>query len=224
MDPNKKSVQDFLSIAIHDLREPVRAIRAGSEIIASVSRGSSDPRTVHGLQFINEGADRMEILIRNLAEFTNEELRDMDVSSVALDRALKEAEARISAECKHCGASIARDSLPVVKGDFNALSLVFRNLLDNACKFRGDAAPLIHVGATSAGSEWIISVRDNGVGFNREYRDIVFKPFERLNGKKHPGSGLGLTLAKRIVERHGGKIWAESSPGSGSEFSFSLPA
>ena len=130
---------------------------------------------------------------------------------------------QLAGQMQETHATLTLDPLPAVKGDFLALAMLFRCLIENACKFRGEAAPCIHVGAVQQGSEWILSVRDNGVGFAPEYRDRIFRPFERLNGKRYPGSGLGLPLAKRIVERHGGRMWAESKPGEGCVCWFSLP-
>jgi signal transduction histidine kinase len=109
-------------------------------------------------------------------------------------------------------------------GDFFALANVFRNLIENACRFRGTEPLCIHVGSMKNGSEWILSVRDNGMGFKPEYAEVIFEPFQRLNGRQYPGSGLGLPVARSIVELHGGKVWTESIPGQGSIFRLSLPA
>jgi chemotaxis family two-component system sensor kinase Cph1 len=110
-----------------------------------------------------------------------------------------------------------------VLGNAISLATVFRCLIANACKFRGKATPSIHVGVERQGADWIFSVRDNGPGFDPAYCERVFRPFERLNGRQYAGSGLGLSLAKRIIEQHGGNIWAESRPGEGAIFRFSLP-
>jgi signal transduction histidine kinase len=114
--------------------------------------------------------------------------------------------------------------MPAVMGDFARLAIVLRSLIQNACKFRGEADPRIHVGVNQGGSEWVFYVRDNGLGFNPVYAERVFKPFERLNGRQYPGSGLGLAFARNILEQHGGRIWAESRLGQGSTFWFTLPA
>jgi light-regulated signal transduction histidine kinase (bacteriophytochrome) len=221
LDFDAEALRSFISVALHDLREPIRAIRAGTEILAAQC-GELDEKATRNLRFVNDGADRIEILVRNLGEFSAEELRQIELTPVALDRVVQDAKAQSSQELKGAGATITSDPLPKVEGDGEALAIVFRNLFQNACKFRADAAPAIHVSAAESGPEWIVSVRDNGMGFKPEYRELVFKPFERLNGKKYPGSGLGLTLARRIVQRHGGHMWAESTPGEGSVFSFSV--
>jgi signal transduction histidine kinase len=224
------AVREFLRIAVHDLREPLRGIRASSQLLVAIHGGSTDERAVQCMQFIAEGVDRMESLIRDIAEYLHGELRELDLTEVDLERVLAEAKRQLSAELKKNEAVLTHDPLPVVTGDFFALATVFRGLIENACKFRGEAAPRIHVGASRGvgasngvsashgvgadqrGPEWVFSVRDNGMGFDPAYQDQIFNPFGRLNGRQFPGSGLGLTFAKRILEQHGGRIWAESQP------------
>ena len=221
---NADKAHEFLTIAVHDLREPLRAIRSSSELLAGIHRESTDEDTGRYLRFILEGVDRMELLIRDIAEFCYEELRTFEPAEMDLQEALAEAQRQLSEELKKNGTVLTHDPLPAVTGDSLGLTTVFRCLIENSCKFRSAAAPAIQVRADRQGAEWVVSVRDNGQGFNPAYCDRVFEPFERLNGKRYPGSGLGLPLAKRIVEQHGGRIWAESHPGQGSTFWFTLPA
>jgi signal transduction histidine kinase len=108
-------------------------------------------------------------------------------------------------------------------GNFAALATAIRCLIANACKFRGEALLTVHIGAVREGHNWLFSVADNGLGFDPAYKDRIFRPFERLNGKQFPGSGLGLTLARKIIEQHGGDVWADSCPGQGTTISFRLP-
>jgi light-regulated signal transduction histidine kinase (bacteriophytochrome) len=214
---------DFVFIAAHDLREPLRAIRASSELLAGMRGAASAEDAARCYRFIQEGVDRAEALIHDIAEYCSLETRELDLASMEMNSALAEAAKELSEEFRSNGAVLTQDPLPAVIGDFPALTAVLRNLMANACKFRSASAPKIHVGAARQGSEWVISVGDNGLGFNPAYRDRVFRPFEKLNGKQYPGSGLGLTLAKRVVERHGGRMWAESQIGEGSVFRFTLP-
>jgi signal transduction histidine kinase len=167
--------------------------------------------------------DRLETLIHDIAEYCYTEVRESASSETDLEMVLLEAKNEVAAELKSAGATITHDPLPTVLGNAPALTTVLRSLILNACKFRSATPPSIHVGVRQQGAEWIFSVRDNGVGFDPAYRERIFRAFERLNGKQYPGSGLGLTIAKRLINQHGGEIWAESSPGQGSAFHFSLP-
>ena len=162
-------------------------------------------------------------MLRDIAEYCYEEVREPEIREADMEMALREAQSELAGELKSCGATVTHDPLPAVTGNFSSLAAVLRCLIGNACRFRSAAAPQIHIGAAQEGPEWILSVRDNGQGFAAVYRERIFRPFEKLNGKQYPGSGLGLTLAKRIVENHGGRIWADSRPGEGSTFRFSLP-
>ena len=150
-------------------------------------------------------------------------MRELEAGDTDLEMSLLEAKSELAVEIKSSGAIITHDPLPIVPGNATSLAVLLRCLIGNACKFRSQDAPRIHVEAVQQNGEWILAVRDNGAGFDPVYRERIFRPFERLNGKQFPGSGLGLTVAKRIVEQHGGQIWAESAPGEGSTFRFSLP-
>jgi chemotaxis family two-component system sensor kinase Cph1 len=215
--------REFISMAVHDLREPLRAIRLGSQLLAAESGDKSAESRERGARYLRDGADRMETLIQDIAEYCYAEVRELDFRATDLEMSLLEAKTELAAELKASGAVLTHDPLPTVQGNATSLAVLLRCLIGNACKFRGEAAPRIHVDAVQQDGEWILSVRDNGAGFDPVYRERIFKPFERLNGKQFPGSGLGLTLAKRIVEQHGGQIWAESALGEGSTFYFSLP-
>ena len=220
---NRKAARDFVAITAHDLREPLRAINVSSELLAELYGHTADEATVRCLKYLRDGVDRMESLINDVAEYCTEELRELDQREIHLETVLRDAQGQLSDELKRCEAIVTHDPLPSVLGDFEGLATVFRNLISNACKFRTSAAPLIHFGANRQGSEWVLSVRDNGLGFKPIYAKQIFRPFERLNGRQFPGSGLGLALAKTIIERHGGRIWAESDAGGGSTFWVSLP-
>jgi signal transduction histidine kinase len=218
-----EALRDFISMAVHDLREPLRAIRLGSQLLTKQDADNSEENRDRGARYLRDGAERMETLIQNIAEYCYAEVRELEPRDTDLEMSLLEAKTELAAELKGCGAIVTHDPLPTVPGSAASLAVLLRCLIGNACKFRGETEPRIHVGAVRQNGEWILSVRDNGCGFDPAYRERIFRPFERLNGKQFPGSGLGLTIAKRIVEQHGGKIWAESTPGQGSTFHFSLP-
>ena len=220
---DSEALRDFISMAVHDLREPLRAIRLGSQLLTTQSGGNSQENRERGARFLQDGVARIETLLQDISEYCYAEVRELEPSATDLEMSLLEAKSELAAELKASGAIVTHDSLPTVSGNATSLAVLLRCLIGNACKFRGEAAPHIHVGAVQQNGEWILSVRDNGCGFDPVYRERIFRPFERLNGKQFPGSGLGLTLAKRIVEQHGGQIWAESTPGEGSTFHFSLP-
>ena len=218
-----EALRDFVSMAVHDLREPLRAIRLGSQLLSKQSGDNSEESHERGARFLHDGVARLETLIQDIAEYCYAEVRELEPRDTDLEMSLLEAKTELAAELKASGAVVTHDPLPTVPGNATSLAVLLRCLIGNACKFRGETAPCIHVGALQQDGEWILSVRDNGAGFDPVYRERIFRPFERLNGKQFPGSGLGLALAKRIVEQHGGQIWAESTPGQGSTFYFSLP-
>jgi len=220
---SRESLREFISIAVHDLREPLRAIRAGTDWLASQNGNEKDKAEVP-LRLVNQGVDRLEELIRDIATYCNEEVREYECREVPLATCVRSAQVQRAKEIESSGMVITFDSLPVVEGDNLALTAVFEALLDNARKFHGGQNPRVNIGAALSGSDWVISVRDDGAGFKHEYGEQIFKPFQRLHGKQFPGSGLGLALARRIVERHGGRIWAESELGQGTVVSFTLPA
>jgi light-regulated signal transduction histidine kinase (bacteriophytochrome) len=221
--PDLEIARDFISKAMHDLREPLRAIRLGSRLLAAEGGSSSAENAARGTRFVEDGLDRLESLIRDNAEYCYEEVRTPSLDGIDLELVLLQARNELAAEIKSCGGTITHDPLPLVMGDFASLATAMRCLLANACKFRGETPLTVHIGAVREGLSWILSISDNGMGFDPVYKERIFRPFERLNGKQFPGSGLGLTLAKTIIEQHGGNIWADSCPGQGATVSFKLP-
>jgi chemotaxis family two-component system sensor kinase Cph1 len=217
------ALRDFISMAVHDLREPLRAIRLGTQLLTAQSSDNWEESRERGARYLGDGVARIETLIQDIAEYCYAEVREIEPRDTDLEMSLLEAKTELAAELKASDAVVTHDPLPSVPGNATSLAVLLRCLIGNACKFRGEVAPRIHVGAAQHDGEWTCSVRDNGAGFDPVYRERIFRPFERLNGKQFPGSGLGLTLAKRIVEQHGGQIWAESVPGEGSTIRFSLP-
>ena len=208
---------------MHDLREPLRAIRLGSRLLAAEGGIPSAENATRGTRYVEEGVDRLETLIRDIAEYCYEEVRTPCFAGIDLEMVLLQARNELAAEIKSCGATITHQPLPSVMGDFASLATAMRCLIANACKFRAEAPLTVHIGAVREGHNWILSVSDNGLGFDPAYKERIFRPFERLNGKQFPGSGLGLTLAKTIIEQYGGEIWADSHPGQGTTVSFRLP-
>jgi chemotaxis family two-component system sensor kinase Cph1 len=221
--PDRESVREFISMAAHDLREPLRAIRLGARLLGAEGAERSEENAAQGARYLHDGTQRLETLIRDIAEYCYEEVRELELHETDLECAFLEAKNELAAEIKSSGAKITHDPLPTLQANSASLTAVFRCLLSNACKFHGEAPPAIHVAAAQDAGEWIFSVSDNGIGFDPAYSTRVFRPFERLNGKQYPGSGLGLTIARKAIEQHRGRIWAESSPGQGTTVRFTLP-
>ncbi len=219
----REAYREFMSVAVHDLREPLRTIGTSSDLLEGISKDWGNERAAQCLHFIQEGVDRMDLLLRDIAEYCHAEGRELKRQETSMEAVLGEAQRQLSGVLRTNDAILTHDPLPDVTGDFFALATVLRNLISNACRFRSAEPPCIHVGSVRHEAEWRFWVRDNGIGFKLAYADAVFQPFKRLNGKQFPGSGLGLPFARRIVGQHGGRIWAESVPGDGSTFWFSLP-
>ncbi len=214
----------FAYIASHDLQEPLRTVSLYTQLLARRYHDVVDGDGRKFMRYITDNATRMEHLIRDLLEFSRLEADGTEhFSNISCDAAIEEALFNLQARIQECGAEIERDPLPIVYGDSTQLSRLFLNLLINSIKYRHpDRVPNIHVSCEPYGAGWRVSVRDNGIGIEPEYLDKVFGIFKRLHGRDNPGTGMGLAICKKIVARHGGKIWAESTPGVGSTFSFTL--
>ena len=216
-------LQQFASVASHDLQEPLRGVAGCLEIIEETYKGKLDDKIDKLIRHAIDGAMRMHALIDDLLVLSRVTTKEMTIQpadlSMVLDRALENLEVPI----KERQATITRDDLPVLVGDTTHLIQLFQNLISNAIKFCANRPLQIHVGAKSEDGHWLFSVRDNGIGFEQEYTDRIFLPFKRLHtADKYPGTGIGLAICKRIVERHGGKIWAESEIDKGSTFYFTI--
>ncbi len=218
-------LEQFAHVASHDLQEPLRMVTGYLQL---VERRYATQLDEDGKQFIGfavDGAKRMKVLIKDLLAFSRAgthaaNFREMDTASVLAD-----AIANLKIAIDESAAAITADPMPTIVGDPVLLTQVFQNLIANAIKFQKSAAPAIHISAQHQGSEWIFSVRDNGIGIESRHLDRIFRIFERLHSiEEYSGSGIGLAITRKIVERHQGKIWIESQPGVGSTFFFSLAA
>jgi len=217
-------LQRFAYVASHDLQEPLTAIESHVELLARRYRGRLDDDADEFIGFVVDGVQRMHTLINDLLCYsrvgTRIEPRKPTPAREALDRALDNLRAAI----EESGAVIECGDLPIVVANAAQLVQVFQNLIGNAIKFRGDEPPHVVISAEKTGNEWVFCVSDNGIGIAPEHFDRIFQAFERLHSRdKYPGSGIGLAVCKKIVERHGGRIWVESRLGEGSKFCFTLP-
>lgn len=198
-----------------------------TERLAQRYQGQLDDRADKYIYYAVDGAKRMQLLINDLLRFSRINSEAKPLAPTDLGKVVREVvERRLEAAIRDAGATVEVDELPVVMADSVQIGQVFQNLIANAIKFRAeDRPPDVHIAAERRRSDWVVSVQDNGIGIDGEYRDLVFDMFQRLHGiGTYPGSGIGLTLARKIVQRHGGRIWFESRPGSGTTFFFTLPA
>lgn len=216
-------LEQFAHVASHDLQEPLRMVSAYGQLLERRYAARLDGNAREFLGFMVDGAKRMQRMIDALLSISRA-ARGPDLSPVALDTALDRAAGNLLLALQETGGRLVRKTLPEVMGDEQQLTRLFQNLLSNAIKFRAASAPEIEVSAEDGGHEWRVSVRDNGIGLDPQYGERIFAAFQRLHSQaEYPGSGIGLTLCKRIVERHGGHIWVDSAPGQGATFTFTLP-
>jgi PAS domain S-box-containing protein len=218
-------LEQFAYVASHDLQEPLRMVVSYTQLLARRYRGRLDPKADEFIEFAVDGATRMQRLIRDLLAYSRAGSSARPLLPTDSGRALQEALANLRLAIAESGAEVTHGSMPTVAADLPQLTQVFQNLIANAIKFCRGTAPCVHVEATLSGAQWILSVRDNGIGIEPEYHERIFQMFQRLHSREDfPGSGIGLAICRKIVERHGGRIWFESQPGEGSTFSFSIPA
>jgi PAS domain S-box-containing protein len=217
-------LEQFAYVASHDLREPLRTVSSYLELLDERYGNSLDKDGAEFVAYALDGAVRMQELIDALLEYarvstTGSEFEVVDCQTV-LEQSLRDLQSVI----KESRAKVSSEPLPQVMGDEVQLGQLLQNLIGNGIKFRAKARPKIHIGARQEGEERVFSVRDNGIGLDPQYAERIFEVFQRLHTRdEYPGTGIGLAICKRIVERHGGQIWAESQPGEGATFHFTLP-
>jgi PAS domain S-box-containing protein len=217
-------LEQFAYVASHDLQEPLRMVSSYTQLLARRYRDRLDDDAREFIGYAVDGVNRMQALIADLLAFSRVGNRG-GFEPTELDRVLGRALANLQAAVEETGASVSADPLPTVVGDPVQLGQLLQNLVGNAVKFRGESPPRVHVSAERVGGEWRLGVHDNGIGIEPEYAERIFVIFQRLHGRdEYPGTGIGLAICKKIVERHGGRIWVESRPGRGSTFYFTLPA
>lgn len=220
-----RELSEFLFRACHDIRTPVRAVRAHAELLLKSSERPATADFEERLRFIADGARKIDLLADGLASYAIAlRIDEGSFQSAAMDVLLRIALAKLGKELRENEAEVTYDSLPRVTGDPDRLSQLFEILLANTLRHRGAAAPRVHISAETHENCWRVAVQDNGPGVEAAHLERIFNPFERLHRKHGGGPGLGLTVARTIVERHGGKIWAESNAGLGTTFLFTIPA
>jgi signal transduction histidine kinase len=218
-------LRQFAVIASHDLQEPLRMISSFVQLLAKRYRGKLDANAEEFIRFAVDGTRRMYELIDDLLMYSRLDTAGSVNASVDSQMALQRALENLHVAIAESGAIVEHDSLPIVRADESQLVQLLQNLVGNAIKFRhADRKPRIHVGAEPADRMWCLSVRDNGIGIEPRYFERIFQIFQRLHGREaYQGTGIGLAICKKIVDRHRGGIWVESKPGEGSVFRFTLP-
>jgi PAS domain S-box-containing protein len=223
-----RELEEFAYVASHDLQEPLRMVNIYTQLILR-TLAANDAKLDEGLTqysaFVQQGVNRMEALIHDLLTFSRSvHTDDQPIGTADLSASLIEAMSVLKNRIDETGAVITAPPLPQVRGDTAQLAHVFQNVLSNALKYRKeDAPPRIDISVARDRDQWIVSIRDNGIGFEPRYAERIFGLFKRLHKDDYPGTGLGLAICKRIVERYGGRMWAQGRPGEGSTFYFSLP-
>ncbi|MCL5960742.1 MAG: ATP-binding protein [Chloroflexi bacterium] len=224
LERSNADLQQFAYVASHDLQEPLRMVASYVQLLARRYQGKLDSDADEFIAYAVDGATRMQVLINDLLAYSRVGTRGRPPAATEASAALQEAMSNLQFAIEESGAEITHDALPAVQADRPQLVQLFQNLIGNSIKFHGEETPRIHVSAEPKGSDWVFSVRDNGVGIAPEYFQRIFLLFQRLHGRaEYRGTGIGLAICKRIVERHGGRIWVESEVGRGSIFYFSLP-
>ncbi len=224
LEMSNRELEQFAYVASHDLQEPLRMVSSYTQLLAKRYKGKLDADAHEFINYAVDGANTMQKLISDLLILSRVGTRGKPLKKTNCKKALAQAVANLQASIKEAHADITYDSLPTVMADGSQLVQLFQNLIGNAIKFRSESAPHIHVSAEKNGIEWVFSVSDNGIGIDQRQADRIFAIFQRLHAKgRYPGTGIGLAMCKKIVERHEGRIWVKSEPGKGSIFYFTIP-
>ncbi len=221
---SNKELENFAYSLSHDLQEPLRSV---SGYLSLVEKRYADKLDSEGAGFVRvavSGAKKMSRMIEDLLGYSRVQTRGKKFSSVNMTISLEKALTKLRTVIENSGAKIEYGRLPIVTADETQMVVLFQNIISNSIRYRSKDFPRIMVGSSENEREWVFAVADNGAGFDMKYSESIFRLFKRLNNyDNHPGTGVGLPIAKRIIDRHGGKIWAESKPGAGSTFYFTLP-
>jgi signal transduction histidine kinase len=219
-----RDLSEFLLHVCHDLRTSLRAIQAHAELLQRPVRAPETPAFEPHIGFIVDGARRIDSLAAGLSSYSIAlQIEEASFQITRLDVTLRTVLARLDGELRVNGADVSCGELPSVFGNPDRLAQIFEILLHNALRHRTELSPRIDISAEKRAEDWLFAVRDNGPGIETTWLESIFKPLKRLHGKEREGVGMGLTVCRAIVERHGGRLWAESKPGTGSTFLFTLP-
>jgi PAS domain S-box-containing protein len=221
---SNRDLQQFAYVASHDLKEPLRMVTSYLQLLEERYGDRLDAEGKEFCGFAVNGARRMHSLINDLLEYSRVDTQERELKPTESQTVFDHALQNLKTAVEESGAVVTHGDLPRVRADSSQLAQLLQNLIGNAIKFRGEEAPRIHVMAEAQDAWWRFSVADNGIGIDPRYHHRIFQIFQRLHGgRTYPGTGVGLAICQKIVERHGGSIWVESAPGRGSTFFFTLP-
>ncbi|CAN5860379.1 N/A [soil metagenome] len=221
---SNQELEQFAYVASHDLQEPLRMVSSYMQLIERRYKGKLDADADQFIDFAVDGAKRMQALIQALLAYSRVGSRGKPLEPTSSAKVFEEVMANLQIAIEEAGATVTHDELPTVMADATQLSQLLQNLASNALKFRGAEAPRIHIGVKKEKRNWIFSAHDNGIGIEQQFFDRIFVIFQRLHTRgEYPGTGIGLAVCRKIVERHGGRIWLESEPGKGTTFYFTIP-
>jgi light-regulated signal transduction histidine kinase (bacteriophytochrome) len=217
-------LERFAYVASHDLQEPLRMVTSYLQLLVRRYRDQLDDDAIEFINYAVDGSTRMKTLINDLLAYSRVGTRGKEFQLVDCNEVLNRVLFTLQPAAEQANAEITHDSLPAILADEIQIEQLFQNLVGNALKFHGEQAPKIHIGVKKEDENWVFWVHDNGIGVDPQFFDRIFIIFQRLhNREQYQGTGIGLAISKRIVERHGGRIWIESEPGQGATFYFTFP-
>jgi light-regulated signal transduction histidine kinase (bacteriophytochrome) len=217
-------LEQFAYVASHDLQEPLRKVVGYTQLLGKRYVGKLDADADEFITYAVDAARRMQQLIQDLLTYSRVGRQGKELALVDCEVILAQALRNLQVLIQENGALITHDPLPMVTADAGQFVQLFQNLIGNAIKFHGDQPPHVHVAVARQDHDWIFSVRDNGIGIDPQYAERIFLMFQRLHSRSaYPGTGIGLAVCQKIVQRHGGRIWVESQLGEGATFAFAIP-
>jgi PAS domain S-box-containing protein len=224
LSTSNKDLEQFAYVASHDLQEPLRMVASYIQLLQRRYKDKIGPEADEFINYAVDGVVRMKSLINDLLIFSRVNTRELTAEPTDCNLVLEQVKGNLRTSIEESGTEIIAAHLPTINANKLQLTQLFQNLISNAIKFRGDKSPIINVTAKCDADEWLFSVSDNGIGIDKEFSDKIFVIFQRLhNYTEYPGTGIGLAICKKIVEKLGGHIWVESEPGVGSTFNFTIP-
>lgn len=220
---SNRDLDQFAAVAAHDLRAPLTSIAGFTEIIREEIPPAKSPEVDEAFDLVQAAVKRMARLIEGILEYARLGSESLELVPTDVSEAVRASIQNLKAQLTSTGGRVGFDKLPTVMGNLPLLTQVFQNLISNALKFRSSESPVVDITTILEDSQWLIRVADNGRGFDPKYKDVIFELHKKLHGKGEDGAGIGLATCRRVVELHGGRIWAESSVGKGATFYITLP-